>query len=109
MAQERIDLLRGNCGCRQRHIHSNGSGRAHGVGRVTNEHHAITRPVFHQHDLAFKWEEGFEVLEPCGEISKDRIETTHMLSHCCNTSLPPVRPLACRECKSRLNMVWILG
>ena len=106
MAEQRIDLLRGDRGCRQRHIHTNGSGGAHGVGCVANEHHAIARPVFHQDDLAFKREEGFEVLETCGKLSKDRIKTTHMLSHCCNTSLP-VRPFARRECKSRLNMVRI--
>src|SRR5215510_4318215 len=108
MTQVGIDLLGGDRGCRQRYIHTNGSGRAHGVGRVANEHHAVASPVFHQHDLAFKREEGFEVLKTCGKLSEDRVETTHMLSRCCNTSLPPVGPLACREYESRLNMVRIL-
>src|SRR5437660_11088507 len=108
MPQVGIDLLRGDRGCRQRYIHTNGSSRAHGVGRIANEHHAIARPVLHQDDLAFKREEGFEVLETCGKLRKDRIETTHMFSHCGNTSLLPVSPLPCRECKSRLNMVGLL-
>src|ERR1041384_1906599 len=93
MAKVRIDFLRGNRGCRQRYIYANGSSRTHGVGRIANEHHAIACPVFHQDDLAFKREEGFEVLETGGKLSKDRIEATHMLSHCGNTSLPPVSPL----------------
>src|SRR5215831_17807917 len=108
MAQMWIDLLRGDRGCCQRHIHPNGSGRAHSVGRVANKYQTIARPVFHQDDLAFKREEGFEVLETCGKLSKDRIETTYMLSYCGNPSLPPAGPLTCRERKSRLNVVGIL-
>jgi hypothetical protein len=77
------------------------------VGRIANKHHAIACPVFHQDDLAFKREEGFEVLKTCGKLSEDWIETTHMLSHHRNTGRPPVGPLTCRERKSRLNMVGI--
>src|SRR5215470_5768733 len=108
MAQVRIDLLGGDRGCRQRYIHTNGAGRAHGVRRIANEHHAIARPVFHQDDLAFKREEGLEVLETCGKLSEDRVETTHMLSYCGNPSLSPVGPCACRERKPRLNVMGIL-
>ncbi len=92
MAQQRIDLLRRDCGCRQGHIDANGPGRAHGMRGVANKHQAMARPIFDQDDL----------------ISEDGVQTTHALGHRRNAGLPPVLPLTCWQKEARLNMLGIL-
>src|SRR5438132_13941232 len=108
MAQQRIELLRRDCGCRQRHIDANGAGRAHGMRGVANEHQAMAGPIFDQDDLAFERDEWLEVLETGGEISEDGVQTTHAFGHPRNAGLPPVLPRARWQTESRLNMLGIL-
>ena len=75
---------------------------------VANEHQAMAGPIFDQNDLAFERDEGVEVLEAGGEISEDRVQTTHALGHRHNAGLPPVLPLTCWQKESCLNMLGIL-
>src|SRR5262245_27435475 len=109
MPEQRIELLRGHRRRGQCHIDADGTGGAHGVRGVADEHQAITRPIFDQDDFPFEWEERLKVAEIISESRKHWVQATHALGLCGIAGFPQVTPLACREKQASLNVVGVFG